>query len=385
MARKKIAFCLCRFLDGGIDTVAVRYLNSIDKNEYDVSLIIGDEYKGLEVFTERLSQDIHVHHLVKDGILTSIAKRKLSRRLKPWEKIAEEVALRPIRRCLQKHRMSQILSDKNAVIDFDSTQTNIIGDAKCKKIAFFHFSINEYCSGKATRIHRLGRKLDHYDHVVTICKAMEKEASELYPHLQGKLQTIYNPISQTEIKALSEAAPHPEEEYFLMVARINESQKDYTTLLRAYAKARDNGFDLPRLKIVGKGPHEHEIKGLAQKLRIEDSLDFLGFMANPMPLIAHCKTFILSTKFEGLATVLIEALQNDRLIVASDCPTGNNEILDGGRCGILTPVGDVDALAKALVNSVRDTSLRARLLSNAAIHKKVFSTEQSLGKLYNLL
>ena len=74
MARKKIAFCLCRFLDGGIDTVAVRYLNSIDKNEYEVSLIIGDEYKGLEVFSERLSQDIHVLHLVKDGILTSIAK-----------------------------------------------------------------------------------------------------------------------------------------------------------------------------------------------------------------------------------------------------------------------------------------------------------------------
>ncbi len=385
MARKKIAFCLCRFLDGGIDTVAVRYLNSIDKNEYDVSLIIGDEYKDMEVFADRLSQDIHVHHLVKDGILTSIAKRKLGRRLNPLEKIAEEVALRPIRRCLQKQRMSKLLSDMNAVIDFDSTQTSIIGDAECKKIAFFHFSINEYCSGKESRIRRLGRKLNHYDYVVTICKAMEKEASELYPCLRDKLQTIYNPISIAEIEELSSATPPPDEEYFLMVARINESQKDFTTLLRAYAKAQDNGYNLPRLKIVGKGPHEHEIKELAQRLGIEDSVDFMGFMANPMPLIAHCNTFILSTKFEGLATVLIEALENDRLIVASDCPTGNSEILDGGRCGILTPVGDVDAMAKALVSSVRDTSLRARLLSNAAIHKKVFSTDQSLESLYNLL
>ena len=100
---------------------------------------------------------------------------------------------------------------------------------------------------------------------------------------------------------------------------------------------------------------------------------FLGFQPTPLPWILHCKIFVHSAKFEGLPTVLIEALLLDKLIVATDCPTGPREILDHGRCGLLTPVGDAPAFAAAVLQLLNDKSLQQRLLSAAEEQKKIFT------------
>ena len=82
---------------------------------------------------------------------------------------------------------------------------------------------------------------------------------------------------------------------------------------------------------------------------------------------------VLSSKFEGLPTVLIEGLILGKVLVSTDCPTGPREILDAGRAGLLTLVGDAPALAAAMLQGLRDQALRARLSEAALQHAGMFS------------
>ena len=97
---------------------------------------------------------------------------------------------------------------------------------------------------------------------------------------------------------------------------------------------------------------------------------------NRAEAIAH------SAKFEGLPTVMIESLIMGKLIVATDCPTGPREILDNGQTGLLTPVGNAEALAEALHRILTDESLQAAILAHAKEYKQQFLFNHA-GKLFD--
>ncbi|MDQ2730458.1 MAG: glycosyltransferase, partial [Armatimonadota bacterium] len=96
------------------------------------------------------------------------------------------------------------------------------------------------------------------------------------------------------------------------------------------------------------GPDRAEFGRLVQELGLEDRVAMPGFVDNPYPFIAHAAAFVLSSRWEGLPTVLIEALACGTPVLSTDCPSGPREILENGRYGRLVPVGDVDALAEAM-------------------------------------
>jgi glycosyltransferase involved in cell wall biosynthesis len=92
-----------------------------------------------------------------------------------------------------------------------------------------------------------------------------------------------------------------------------------------------------------------------------------------LPYMRQAQLMVLSSKYEGLPTVLIEGLILGKVLVSTDCPTGPREILDAGRAGLLTPVGDAPALAAAMLQGLRDQALRATLSEAALQHAGVFS------------
>ena len=106
---------------------------------------------------------------------------------------------------------------------------------------------------------------------------------------------------------------------------------------------------------------------------VRDRITFLGFTPNPLPYMRQAQLMVLSSKFEGLPTVLIEGLILGKVLVSTDCPTGPREILDAGRAGLLTPVGDAAALAAAMLRGLHDQDLRARLSEAALQHAETFS------------
>ena len=176
-----------------------------------------------------------------------------------------------------------------------------------------------------------------------------------------------------------------EKPFLLSVSRLDEGSKDITSLIRAYAILRSKYGHDEELYIIGKGDALQQLQDEAVKQGVKNYVHFLGFMSNPYPWISQCQLFVQSSKYEGLPTTMIESLLLDKMIVATDCPTGPHEIINDGKAGLLTPVGDVEALAKAMHEALTDKALQQRIAQGRAEHKKQFTWEVNGEKFRRLL
>jgi glycosyltransferase involved in cell wall biosynthesis len=172
---------------------------------------------------------------------------------------------------------------------------------------------------------------------------------------RSQVRVIYNPLLADRLDELaSEPLDHP---WFapgmppvvLAVGRLT-AQKDFATLIRAVAAVR---AERPcRLLILGEGEERATLGAVVAELGMQEDVSMPGFVPNPYPYFRAASMLALSSRFEGLPTVLLEALCLGVPVVATDCPSGPSEILDGGRHGRLVPVGDATALAVAIGETV---------------------------------
>jgi glycosyltransferase involved in cell wall biosynthesis len=166
-----------------------------------------------------------------------------------------------------------------------------------------------------------------------------------------KVEVIYNPVITPELLALAREAPdHPwfgpgEPPVVLGVGRLTR-QKDFPTLIRAFAVVRRRRP--ARLIILGQGEDRSALEGLLEELGVTADVALPGFRENAMAYMSRSALFVLSSAWEGLPTVLIEALAAGTRVVSTDCPSGPREILGDGVLGQLVPVGDVPAMADAI-------------------------------------
>ena len=121
--------------------------------------------------------------------------------------------------------------------------------------------------------------------------------------------------------------------------------KNHPLLLRAFAQIPDPQV---RLMLVGTGQGEAGLRALAADLGIAGRVIFSGFHPDPTPFYWTADLFVLSSDYEGFGNVIVEALACGTPVVSTDCPSGPAEILEHGKYGSLVPVGDPDALAKAM-------------------------------------
>lgn len=135
----------------------------------------------------------------------------------------------------------------------------------------------------------------------------------------------------------------------LGVGRLTPA-KDYPNLIRAFGLVKQQRD--ARLMILGEGELRPELEALVDELGLNDSVALPGFVDNPYAYMAHASVFALSSFWEGLPTVLIEAVGIGTPVVSTDCKSGPREILDGGKYGILVPVQDSDALASGILDAM---------------------------------
>lgn len=194
------------------------------------------------------------------------------------------------------------------------------------------------------------------DRLVAVSQGAASDLAEVTKQSQDEIDVIYNPVITPSLEAqAAESLDHPwfqpgEPPVVLGIGRL-EPQKDFATLVRAFAKLRQQQDC--RLVLLGAGQQHVELENLSKQLGIKDSVKLLGFVENPHRYLARAGVFVLSSAWEGLSNVLIEAIALGIPAVSTDCPCGPSEVVDGGKYGRLVPVGDVEAMALAMAESLR--------------------------------
>lgn len=128
--------------------------------------------------------------------------------------------------------------------------------------------------------------------------------------------------------------------------------KNYPLLLEAFSVLLLK--QKAKLIIVGQGELYPKLKLQAHQLGIEQHVDFIGFSNTPQAWMASADLLVLSSHYEGLPSVLIESLAVGTPVVSTNCKSGPKEILEDGKYGKLVPVNDINALAKAMYDSLHE-------------------------------
>jgi glycosyltransferase involved in cell wall biosynthesis len=202
--------------------------------------------------------------------------------------------------------------------------------------------------------HLAGMAYQHAAAVVAVSNGVAEDMAKTIGITREGVTVIYNPVITPELLERSaEPLAHPwfdaNEPVIMGIGRLT-AVKDFPTLLRAFAKVRAQRR--VRLMILGEGPDRDEIEQLVGRLGVKEDVLLPGFVTNPYPYLKRASAFVLSSLYEGLPTVLIEAMALGVPCVATDCESGPSEILAGGLHGTLTPVGDVDSMATAIADTL---------------------------------
>ena len=220
------------------------------------------------------------------------------------------------------------------------------------------------------------------DVVIAVSEGVRADAARLTGLPRERIERIGYPVVTEQLHAQA-AAPveHPwlgearELPVVLGAGRLTE-QKDFPTLLRAFAKLRERRP--ARLVILGEGELRGSLARQVAELGLSEAVDLPGFYANPYPLMRAADLFVLSSRWEGSPIVLTEALALGTPAVATDCPSGPRETLDGGRLGPLVEMGDADGLAEAMARTLEAPPEAATLQAAAAPFRDEVSARDHL-------
>jgi glycosyltransferase involved in cell wall biosynthesis len=200
-------------------------------------------------------------------------------------------------------------------------------------------------------VRRIRAEYGRLDGIAAVSDAVAEDLRRVFLVEQVPLRVLPNPVIPEDLADLAlGACPHPwlapgQPPVILAIGGLRKV-KDYPTLLRAFARVLTRGDS--RLLILGDGKERARLQALAARLHIADRVDLPGFVPNPFPYLARAAVLALTSRREGLGNVLVEAMALGTPAVATDCFGGVRDLLQDGRLGSLTPVGDHAALAASI-------------------------------------
>ncbi|MGL5230347.1 MAG: glycosyltransferase [Cetobacterium sp.] len=377
---------------GGAEKILIQILKGLDKNDKSIDLFISDDVKGENFFESEVPKDVKLKYLISSDLIekTIYFKRKKKNLI---SKLFYNYYMKKEQK-EKVRKLKELLKDKSydIVVDFDMGLSKNIDLVKAdKKIAWIHSPIDSWYR-KPDKIKRLGERLKKYDNLVVICDDMKEKTEKLYPFLKDKLVRIYNPFDIEKILELSEDNSEIEinkrdllkERYIISVGRLDNYSKDYYTLLKGFKLAKNLGIE-EKLYILGEGEERPLIESWIKELNLQDEVVLLGRYRNPYPWIKNAKVFAHSSRFEGLPTVLIEAIICGVPVISSDCPTGPSEILKKGEVGCLYNVGDYKKLSEDIVTFIKNEEIYLEVKEKSLKRGLDFDKKNSIDEIEVIL
>ena len=201
-----------------------------------------------------------------------------------------------------------------------------------------------------------------------------------------KRAVIYNPVQAIKDGSVTISWPpgvDPDKKTVIAMGRL-VYQKGFDILLPAFHKISERYPDW-QLLIFGEGELRGELEDLRDHLGLTHQVFFPGNTENPIAFFKSSQLFVLSSRWEGLGVVLLEALACGLPVIATDCPSGPKEIIRDGIDGMLVPNENVTALATAMDRLMSDTEKRQQLAARAPEGMERFSQEKIAGMWEDLI
>lgn len=369
--KKKILFYTSGVGLGGVEKVVLEVLKEIDKSKFDIKLAL--QYENENLFENEIPKEVNYKYMLPQKIIDKSLYYK-ERKKNIFYKMLYSFMLSYEKYTIKKNYL-EFSKDREIVIDFKSGDflklINLENRVDKKRICWLHGEItklNKYEKRKRF----LRENLNKCDKVVCICEDMKNGVIKEIPELKEKLEVIYNPFDIEKIKIkssdYSEIKDNEknllEDNYIIMVSRLDNVQKDFDTIIKAFKIVKQKRKDI-KLYLLGDGPDKEKIENMIKNEDLQEYIKLLGVKKNPYPWIKNSKLLVHSSRYEGLPTVLIEALILNKIIISSDCPTGPREILDNGKYGSLVEVGDYDSMAQEILELLQENSKKKeKYLSN---------------------
>lgn len=361
---KKIVFIVRRLNIGGLQRIIVTLANEFADLGYTVELVA---VTGGGALQDEVSSSVGVHHLSRARVIAGAME--LVRHLR---KAGPDVVVSG------HDSLNQLLAFCRGM---GLLQSRLVITAHTQMSQLMEKGTVWY-SNFIPRL--LNATYPMADEVVAVSQGVANDLKAMSKRLKDRIEVVHNPVVDPTITRKSEqGVDHrwlndPHIPVVLGVGRL-ETPKNFPLLIRAFKDVhQETGA---KLIILGDGSEKGRLRALIAQYGLEDHVDLAGFVTNPYAYLSKAALFTLSSDYEGLPTVLIEALACGCPVVSTDCPSGPREILEDGRWGTLVPVGKADALADAMVQTLADPPAPDQLKKRA----EAFSVANASKKYQKIL
>jgi len=212
--------------------------------------------------------------------------------------------------------------------------------------------------------------------MVSITRAMQQLIID--KHGLKNIINIYNPIDVLKIGALAKEEVDLDYEYIIAAGEFDKDTKQFDKLIKMYSKSKLPDKEIA-LVIIGRGDKENQLKSIIDELKLTGHAHLIGFQDNPFKYFANAKFLVLSSLFEGLPMVLLETLAAGTPVIAWDCPTGPNEIVEHENNGLLIENQNEDKMIEGMNTFLTNQQLYQNCKRHAVTSVQKFDIEQ-VGK-----
>lgn len=372
---KKILFMIDSLNGGGAEKVLINILNRLDYNKFDVTVFL---IYGEGIYLKYVPDNVKIKHLTLGNNTINNWKFVKKYIYKLYRKILFAVVnlLKglPIYKFLIKDKYDiEISFIEGLTCLYVANSTN----KTSKKISWIHTDLEKRRTLKPKQEIEALNKMDK---IVCVSNGSKNSVLNMHPHLEEKIQVIYNPIDKEEIiRKSNEKIDFVKQKITLICVGRLEQIKGHYILIQAHKELIDEGIE-HELIIIGEGSLHKEIEELIEKLNINNSVKLLGFLSNPYPYIKTADIFVLPSFYEGFSLAIAEALILGKPVIATKC-VGPIEILEN-EYGMLVEVNDINNLKKAMKKMILDEKTRKIYSERANKRKEIFDQDNTMYKIH---
>lgn len=351
MDRLRLCFFFHWFNNGGMERMTVVLANELARQGHEVTFLVRHD-KG--PVREMLSPEVRV----------------LDMGLPERGKLRKNLGnIRWLRRALRPGQFDALVSVTAEMSQVAALATYAL-QPRIPLISVLHSTLSQERHSFQWLRERLFPVLDRrYDRVIAVSEAVRQDYIALCGTPPERVETVYNPVIYPRFWEQLETEPqHPwlsDDRTFKVIVLAGRLcwAKDHALMLEAMKLLRRRGEF--RLILLGDGELRAQLEEQIQRDGLGDVVDLAGFVPNPAAYFRRADLVALSSRYEGLPTVLVEALAAGAKIVSTDCPSGPREILKDGALGVLVEPGNPEALADGVLRALEWEPDRAALRERA--------------------